>query len=122
MSRPTTTLVVFFIAFNAFALMLMATGVSGAMGLDANVGGDEAVEDVQQQSDEIDSGSSTGNTLFGMYNVLSQQVGNILGVIFPGLGMLQRAGVPSYITTFLASLFGVVLAIDVISFLRGWNL
>lgn len=122
MARPVTTLVVFFIAFNLFAVMLGATGVSAALGIDATVGGNDAVDD-QTSRDGVDSGSPTGSTLFGMYNVLSTQLSGLFGVIFPGLNMLNRAGVPSYITGgFLGPLFSIVIVIDIISFLRGWGL
>lgn len=123
MARPVTTLVIFFIAFNLFATMLMATGVAGMLGLDANVGGDSAVNDRVGDSDGVETGSSTGSTLFGMYNVLSQQVGGFFAVVFPGLNMLNRAGVPSYITSgFLGPLFSIMITIGIMSFLRGWDL
>lgn len=122
MSRPVTTLVVFFIAFNLFAAMLSATGAAAAIGIDANVGGDDAVDE-QTNRDGVDSGSPTGSTLFGMYNVLSEQLSNFFGVIFPGLDMLNRAGVPGYVTgMFLGPLFSIVIFIDIVSFLRGWGL
>lgn len=122
MARPVTMLVVFFIAFNLFAVMLGATGLAAVIGIDASVGGTAAVDE-QTDRDGVDSGSPTGSTLFGMYNVLSGQLADFFGVIFPGLGMLNRAGVPDYITGgFLGPLFSVVIFIDVMSFLRGWGL
>lgn len=123
MARPVTTLVVFFIAFNLFAGMLMATGVASMMGLNAEVGGDDAVNKRVQNSEDVDSGTSTGDTLFGMYNVLSTQLGGFFGAIFPGLNMLNRAGVPQFITGgFLGPLFSIAIFVDIVSFLRGWGL
>lgn len=122
MARPVTTLVVFFVAFNLFASMLMASGAAAAIGIDAEVGGDDAVADQTDRSG-VDSGSPTGSTLFGMYNVLSGQLSDIFGVIFPGLRMLERAGVPDEITgLFLGPLFSLFIVIGVMSFLRGWDL
>ncbi len=103
--------------------MLMATGVAGALGLDAQVGEDSSVDQRVENSKDISSGSPGGSTLFGMYNVLSIQIGGFFNVIFPGLRMLNRAGVPSFITSgFLAPLFTLMIGIGVMSFLRGWDL
>lgn len=114
-------LVVFFVAFNLFATVLLSTGAAAALHLDADVGGDETVD--QAQDSEVDSGTSTGSTLFGMYNVLTEQVGQFFHSIMPGLQMLNRAGVPSYITGgILGPLFSVIIFVDLVSFLRGWGL
>lgn len=122
MARPVTTLVVFFVAFNLLAVMLSTTGAAAAVGLNTEVGGDAAVDE-RTNKEKIQSGGSTGVTLFGLYNVLSNQVGNLYNVVYPGLAMLERAGVPGYITDgFLGNLFSVMIVIDVISFLRGWGL
>lgn len=121
MSRPVTTLAVFFVAMNSFARVLRATGVDDALHLDANVGTNDAVSKIP--SEEIATGTPTGSTLFGMYNVLTGHLTNIYEVIFPGLAMLQRAGVPDYLTQMvLAPLFGLIVAVAVLSYLRGYSL
>jgi len=125
MARPVTTLVIFFFAFNLFAGMLLTTGVAGTLGVDANVGEDQEFNETKNDAKDVSTGTSTGSTLFGMYNVLSSQLGKngIFGTIFPGLRMLRRAGVPAFITEgFLGPLFSVMMAIGMISFLRGWDL
>lgn len=123
MARPVTTLVVFFISLNLLAGIFMSTGVAAMLNLDANVGGDEAVNKQVNNASDVSSGTSTGSTLFGMYNVLSTQVGAFYNVIFPGLDMLGRAGVPGYITHgLLGNLFSIMIFIDIVSFLRGWGL
>lgn len=123
MARPLTALVVFFVAFNLFATVLMSTGVAGAIGLDATVGGDDVVNQRVENAQEVSTGSSTGSTLFGMYNVLSGQLSDFFGVVMPGLNMLERAGVPPFITGgLLGPLFSVLIFIDIVSFLRGWGL
>jgi hypothetical protein len=123
MARPVTTLVVFFVSINLIASVFMATGVAAMLHLDANVGGDEAVNDTVAAGKSVSTGSSTGSTLFGMYNVLANQVGGFYDVIYPGLHMFERAGVPGYITDgILGNLFSVLIFIDVVSFVRGWGL
>ncbi len=123
MAKPVTLLVVFFVSLNLFAGVMMSTGVAGMLGLDATVGEDDAVNKRVQNGQNVTSGTSTGGTLFGMYNVLSQQVGGFYNVIYPGLHMLERAGVPTYITDdILGNVFSIMIFISVVSFLRGYNL
>jgi len=103
--------------------MLMASGIAPMLGITANVGGDEQVEDSVQQAEESRTGSPTGSTLFGMYNVLVQTLTVLAGTITAGPTMLRRAGVPTMITTgILQPMFAVVMGIGVVSFLRGWDL
>lgn len=121
MARPVTLLVVFFISMNLLAAIIPGS----ALGLDTNVGGDAVRERIPEdaENDSIQSGAPTGQTLFGMYNVLSTQVSNLFSVIFPGLNMLERAGAPTEILYgVLAPLFSVLIFLDVLSFLRGWGL
>lgn len=124
MSRPVTTLVIFFIGMNVFAGVLMSTGVAAAMGIEANVGGDQKVDEtVANAGSGVETGSPTGSTLFGMYNVLTDQLGSMFDVIYPGIQMLENAGMPGYITNqILEPLASVIILIDVLSFLRGWGL
>jgi hypothetical protein len=122
-SRPITTLAVFFLTFNLFAGLIMTSGVGAMLGITANVGGDERVEESVSQAEESRTGSPTGSTLFGMYNVLVQSVSVLAGTITAGPTMLRRAGVPTMITTgILQPMFTVVMGIGVVSFLRGWDL
>lgn len=122
MARPVTTLVIFFIFLNLFAGVLMSTDAAAAMGIETNVGGDDAVDEVTG-NDDVESGAPTGSTLFGMYNVLAEQVGGLFDVIYPGIEMMQAGGLPNYLANkILEPLATVIIIIDVISFFRGWGL
>lgn len=123
MARPVTTLLIFFLAMNLFAGLLMNTGVAADMGIETNIGGDTAVENTTSYAnDTVDTGTSTGSTLFGMYNVLTEGVNTIISTVTAGHIMLAQAGVPTPITNMLNVMFGVVIALDIISFARGWGL
>jgi hypothetical protein len=122
-SRPITLLAVLFLCINLFSGLVMASGVGAMLGISANVGGDERVDESVAQAEESRTGSPTGSTLFGMYNVLVQSVTVLTGTITAGPTMLRRAGVPAMITTgILQPMFAVVMGIGVVSFLRGWDL
>lgn len=123
MARPVTTLLIFFLFFNLFAAMLMSTGVTATIGIKTNIGADEKVnETLNKANGTVETGAPTGSTLFGMYNVLADGVNTMVGTVTAGHTMLAQAGVPSAITSMLNGLFGVVIVIDIMSFIRGWGL
>lgn len=122
MARPVTTLVVFFLCFNLWAGIVTGTGVDSALGLNAETGGDGERESLQEAVNEVPSGSGAGDTLFGLYNVLTRFIDTMFGFLMPGLDMLNTAGVPIEYTDALQNLFVVLIAIDIVSFFRGWGL
>ena len=97
MARPSTMLVIFLISLNLIAGIVTAQGIDAMLGIDATVGGDQAVDSASSSTKNINTGSSIGDTLFGMYNVLATGVSNIYGAVYPALAMLDRAGVAGYI-------------------------
>lgn len=122
MARPTTVLVIFFISFNLLAGMMMAQGIDTMLGIDTEVGTDDRIEEANEETERVNTGSSLGDTLFGMYNTLANGIGTIYDVVFAGPVLLERAGIPGYIAKFMAGVFTFVVAIDVASFIRGFNL
>jgi hypothetical protein len=122
MGRITTTLTLFFIIFNVWAGILMSTGVAPMIGMDAEVGADRQIESTTNDARNVSTGTGLGSTLFGMYNVLSSGAADIFDLMFPGLVMLQRAGVPDYLTKLMGPLFVAIFATDMLSFLRGFDL
>lgn len=121
MARPSTTIIIFFVVFNLLSLMMMTQGVDEMLGVDAEVGEEELVEEKADAAENTSSGTG-GDDLFGMYTTLAQGVETFYEVAFAGPIMLERAGVPSYITGFLKAVFAFVIAFDVISFMRGFSL
>jgi len=123
MARPVTLAVVFFLSLNLFAGALMSTGAAATLGIDAEVGGDEARSELDSQTDEAPTGSPSDGTLFGLYNVVGGFLSSIYDFIFPGLNMLERAGVPSFITDdILGNLFSLLIVIDIAAFVRGYEI
>jgi len=122
----------FFLAFNLLAGVVNATGIGQAIGLGTQVGGEDIDEGVPKES--VSTGAPTGQTLFGMYNVLAGQLSKLFGLIFPGLGMLRNTIVPAWIVGnpsannafeqvgILAPMMSVIITLGIISFLRGWAL
>jgi len=128
MARPVTTIALFFLSLTLFSTLLSTTGVAAHLGLNNPPDSGDAVSESQSAAEDVSTGAPTGETLFGAYNVLSNQLASILGIINPGLRMLYNAGVPAYIAGgpntvgFLPSIATFVQGIAVISFFRGWGL
>lgn len=123
MGRVVVTLVVFFVAMNALAGVMEAQGIDDAIGVDASVGDDSVQDAVPDQGSDVASGAPTGQTLFGMYNVLSGQLSSLFKAIYPGLAMLERALLPGWLVYgFLSPLMSLVIFVGIVSFMRGYNL
>lgn len=121
MARITVLLVIFLVAFNGGAAMMQEAGIDEMWDGNAEVGGDEAVAGIEKSADDPNTGTGAGETLFGLYNVL----GNVLGGIFnvmPLFDMLIRAGVPQAVLTPFQSVIVVIMGVDIIAFVRGFNL
>lgn len=121
MPRPSTVLVVFVVAMNLFAGAFITMGVLDSAGLGDQV---QQNDDIQEsQSADLQTGSGVGGTLFGMYNVLTQQVQGVYSTIYPALDMMERAGLPGALAYgVLGNLFSFVIFFDVLSYIRGWGL
>jgi len=102
---------------------MVTSGTAAAIGVDTNVGGDDQVNKTTKYANSsVDTGAPTGSTLFGMYNVIAGGLNTLISTVTAGHTMLAQAGVPNVITGMLNTLFGVVIVIDILSFLRGWGL
>jgi len=120
--RISTLIVLFFVFMNAGAGMLQATGVAAHMGINAETGNPDEIQQAQDAASEIDTGGSVGGTLFAMYNALVGTVEQIFVAVLPGARMLSNLGAPGWFTAYLFSGATIVTGVDVIGFLRGSNL
>lgn len=123
MARPVTLALVFFISLNAMAGVMINQGIADNLGLDAHVGEDDKIDE-QTGDRTVQGGTGTGGgTLADLRNALANQLAGLFGAIFPGLRMLERAGVPSWIVGgILGPLFGIATTLLMLSYLRGWGL
>lgn len=118
--RISTQLAVFFIAFNLFAGMLGGMGIADDLGINVETGDSNAINEATQK-DDVGLGNSVGGTLFGMYNQLTNQVGVIVNTIAPGFAMLKLF-LPNAIVDPFATIAGVFVVVDLLSYARGFSL
>jgi len=104
---------IYFIAFNALAFILMQSGVAAELGLNAETGNPQAIEEAGERKD-IRMGSSVGGTLFGMYNVLTQQAAALFYTFAPGLEMLKNFLPNLWVDVFLSPICTVIVTKDII--------
>lgn len=121
MARFINYMLVFLYSIMLFGTLLQSTGVAGMLGLGLQLGAADAQQDIQETAGEgVATGSTTGDTLFGLYNVLGGRLGDLLAVVNPGLQTLSNAGVPSYLMEgFLMPIATVTKVLGVIYFFRG---
>ena len=121
MSRVSIYLVIFLVAFNGGAVMLSTTGVDNVIGIGADIDGDETSE-IEKGAEDPQVGSGSGGIVgLELYAVLGNVLSSILS-IQPAMNMLLQAGVPLYLIAFANAVIGVIIGIDLISFVRGFDL
>lgn len=118
--RISTQLAVFFIAFNVLAGMMIGLGVDDDLGVSLETGSPDAIEQATDK-DDVGLGNSVGGTLFGMYNQLTEQAGVVVNTIAPGFAMLKLF-LPNAIVDPFATVAGVFVVVDLLSYARGADL
>lgn len=121
MPRAINTMLIFLFGLALFGGLLQSTGIAATLGLNTQLGAQEAANEVRSVANEdVTTGAPTGDTLFGLYNVLGGRIGELLGFINPGLTILSNAGVPDvFMEGFLIPLATLVKSLGVVYFLRG---
>lgn len=115
--RISTQIALFFIAFNAFAGMMIGFGVTDDLGINLETGEQEQLKEATSQ-EKVDLGNGVGGTLFGMYNVLTGQLEIIVDTIAPGFAMLELF-LPRKVVDPLAVCAGLFTLADLLSYARG---
>lgn len=119
MSNFTIYVVVLFVAINAAAGMIQAADVDETIGIDADVD-DNATEDIEESAEtaqETGSGSS-GIVGLELFATLGNALHSVLNVL-PAFQVLADMGVPQHIITAAKSIVGVIIAFDVLRYIRG---
>jgi hypothetical protein len=121
MPRAINTMLIFLFSLALAGGLLQSTGIAATLDLNGQLGAQEAANEVQAIAQEdVTTGAPTGDTLFGLYNVLGGRIGELLGMINPELTMLRNTGVPSaFIEGFLIPIATLVKSLGIIYFLRG---
>jgi len=119
--KMSTQFTIWFIAFNAAAGIMIGLGVTDDLGINVETGSPDQIEEVttQEKEEVVSLGNNVGGTLFGMYNQLSSQIGNIFYAILPGMKMLKIFVPDIFVDLLLTPLATLIATKDVIGFARG---
>lgn len=120
--RVSIYIALFLVFMTAGANMLISTGVAAEMGIDPATGNDEQIDHANDNASEIDAGSGTGGTLFGMYNSIAQPLGSIYDIVTAGPAMLKLTPIPNAFIDFLFAGATIIVGLDTIAFFRGYEL
>lgn len=117
--RITTTIIVFFILLNGFAVALSASGVTDEWGTQPTPGDAEGLTTAQNEADNISPSGGGLSTLFGLIVSVGSSIGTIFAGILPAVAMLGDLGVPSYIIGWVSAPLTLLAAIELADYLRG---
>lgn len=120
--RISVAILLFLVCFNlGTQILIVDTGIAADMNADPALGDTSGLDDAASQA-EVQAGSGIGDTLFGLYNALMNTLSGLWQQIFVGEQMLKNAGFPDFWIDFIFSFMKLIVALDTIAFLRGWDL
>jgi len=123
----------FFLLFNLASGLVISSGLGAALNAQHATAGDSEVDNVQDElcgenSDledcdpNVDTGGENENTLFGMYDQVTNTLSALSGIITAGPAMLGAIGIPSIITDPLKIVVLFVYGTGIVQFIRGFSL
>ena len=86
---------------NAAPGVLVASGTASDLGITPSVGGDEAINEANENIRNVEASGGFGDTLFGLYTTVTGPIRAVLGIVAGGPIMLISAGVPGFIVDFI---------------------
>lgn len=119
--RISAQLLLFFIFMNAFAGVLGAQGIAADMGINPSPGGDDALDQIEDNATAFESTNSGGDTLFGLYNGLAAVLESLVNLL-PAIDMLKNAGAPTWLVNYGFAGYGTVIGMDIAGYLRNGGL
>lgn len=119
MSMRSVNLVIILFLLNASAGLMVASGYAADIGIDLDPGADDELDKANETAQNIQTGSSIGETLFGALAAAAKTVTTIFTVIFIAPLMFNNLGVPTWLTAFVFAPMYIIVGIDVLQVLTG---
>lgn len=126
MARFSIYVVVFFVAVNAGAGLLLHTPAGGEsvadqIGISPDVQSDD-VDETVDAANETSPGSGSSNIVgIELFAALGGALQQLLNAA-PAFELLHNVGIPVYLTAPASTIVGVIVAFDVLRFVRGGGL
>jgi hypothetical protein len=119
--RISVYIVLFFVFFNAGAVMLDETRTEEALGISAETGNPDELQQAQSSAQKVSASNSDTGTLFTFYTTLSSVFNSIVNIL-PAASMLVNVGTPQWFVNFVFAGAPIIVGIDILSVARGFNL
>lgn len=120
--RITTLVLVFLVFLNGSAGVFVQSGAAADWGVAPNPGGDQAIEEANSTSQDLQSSGGFGDTLFGLFVSVANWFSNLIGAIFAAPSMFVNLGMPAYLATFIFGPLYILATADIAYILTGRRL
>ena len=117
--RKTWAITIFMIYFNAAAVLLEATGVTAAWGVESPTGTTAALDDAIAAMNGIQASGGLADTLFGSFAAAGSLIEAVGRGAVAGPLLFTSAGVPAEITAFLFAPVALIVGRGIIHALTG---
>lgn len=119
MSLRSTNILVILVLLNSAAIFVGGLPVSGDLGAQPTVGGDEKIDQATDAGKEIQSDRSSLDQFVGGILAAASTITTMLGVVVAGPTMLVNLGVPTALVTLIAAPLYVYVGLDLLQVLSG---
>ena len=102
------------VMLNAAALFVGALPVAEDLGVSPQVGGDQAIEDAEQQAEQVDPERSSLDSFIGAVIEAGDTLDTVFSVITAGPQMLINLGAPQLLVTFISAPLYLFVGLDVL--------
>jgi hypothetical protein len=123
--RLSVILLVFLLLLNGWAGLLQQYDIDDHLGINAETGDPEELQDAKDAAGSVQTGDAIGGTLLGYYNALLSTVGGMFLGIQPGVQILVNIappGVAEDFITWMGVIVPIVIVVDVLAYARGVSL
>lgn len=123
--RVSIYLLIFLILFNGWAGLLQQYDIDDQLGINAETGDPQELDEAKSAADNIQTGQSIGGTLLGYYNALLNTVEGMVTGLQPGVQMLVNISPPGPaedVIVWAGTIIPIIVATDLIAVARGVDL
>lgn len=123
--RLSIILVIFFLLFNGWGGLMMEYDIDDHLGINAETGDAEELEQAREGARNVSTGEPTGQTLIGYYGQQLGSLTDMLAGLQPGVQLLVNtipSGIGEDIVIWAFTILPILAAIDALYFARGGGL
>ena len=117
--RKTWAIAVFFVYFNAAAVLIEAVGLTAAWGVESPTGTVAALDNAIAAMNGIQATGGLGDTLFGLFIAAGSAMEAVARAVVAGPLLLNAAGIPGPFVAFLFAPVALIIGRGLLHALTG---